>query len=156
MSDANSSGDSSELEALFDSIAGGVVGSASTQAPAPAPAAATKPSLMQQVREVDSATDDSKELQALFDSIAAKRPAPSAGAAGSDDGSTTESGDWPVQGKVFNQVGQMARQLHDTLGSLGEWDRSRSSIGVNLICAGPRRANTWISVAWLSFRPWYT
>ncbi|MBK7355517.1 protein phosphatase CheZ [Propionivibrio sp.] len=119
MSDANSSGDSSELEALFDSIAGGVVGSASTQAPAPAPAAATKPSLMQQVREVDSATDDSKELQALFDSIAAKRPAPSAGAAGSDDGSTTESGDWPVQGKVFNQVGQMARQLHDTLGSLG-------------------------------------
>ena len=58
MSDANSSGDSSELEALFDSIAGGVVGSASTQAPAPAPAAATKPSLMQQVRETIVAAGD--------------------------------------------------------------------------------------------------
>ena len=26
---------------------------------------------------------------------------------------------WPVQDKVFQQVGQMARQLHDTLGGLG-------------------------------------
>lgn len=122
MSDANSSGDSSELEALFDSIAGGVVGTTSSDAPTPQPssAAAAKPaSLMQQVRESDGENDDSKELQALFDSIAAKRPAAPSSAVGSDEGSPTESGEWPAQDKVFNQVGQMARQLHDTLGSLG-------------------------------------
>ena len=35
----------------------------------------------------------------------------------------------------------------------GECESSRSSIGVNLICAGPRRAKTCTSVAWLSDRP---
>lgn len=81
MSDANSSGDSNELEALFDSIAGGGASASISAAPAPAPktpapsAAAPKSSLMQQAREVDGATDDSKDLQALFDSIAAKKSA---------------------------------------------------------------------------------
>ena len=82
MSDANSSGDSNELEALFDSIAGGGASASISAAPAPAPtpktpapsAAAPKSSLMQQAREVDGATDDSKDLQALFDSIAADTP----------------------------------------------------------------------------------
>ena len=125
MSDANSSGDSNELEALFDSIAGGGASASISAAPAPAPktpapsAAAPKSSLMQQAREVDGATDDSKDLQALFDSIAAKKSAADNSAAGIEEGAGEESGDWPVQDKVFNQVGQMARQLHDTLGSLG-------------------------------------
>jgi chemotaxis protein CheZ len=117
MSDANSSGDSSELEALFDSISGG----ADLAPPrAAAPVAAARPTLMQQARESDSATDDSQDLQALFDSIAEKLPAPAEAprAVDESDGSD-ESADWPVQGKVFNQVGQMARQLHDTLGALG-------------------------------------
>jgi len=118
MGDANTSGDSNELEALFDSIASGVV----TSAPAskPAPVTAAKPSLMQQVREGDGSTDDSKDLQALFDSIAEKKHMAEEGVAAAvqntDEGS---EGEWPVQGKVFNQVGQMARMLHDTLGALG-------------------------------------
>ena len=125
MSDANSSGDSNELEALFDSIAGGGASASISAAPAPAPktpapsAAAPKSSLMQQAREVDGATDDSKDLQALFDSIAAKKSAADNSAAGIEEGAGEESGDWPVQDQVFNQVGQMARQLHDTLGRLG-------------------------------------
>lgn len=125
MSDADASGDSSELEALFDSIAGGGAAASFSAAPAPAPeppasrAEVPKTSLMQQAREVDGTTDDSKDLQALFDSIAAKRSAADNSAGGSGKCAGEESGDWPVQGKVFNQVGQMARQLHDTLGSLG-------------------------------------
>lgn len=113
MSDANTSGDSSELENLFDSIAAGVANTAPTPAPQPTPAVVPKPSLMQQARESDGSTDDSQDLQALFDSIADKRHV--------DSGETASlvQEEWPVQEKVFNQVGQMARQLHDTLGALG-------------------------------------
>ena len=109
MSDANSSGDSSELEALFDSIAGGVVNS-------PAPTVVEKkPSLIRQAQESDDLTEDSRDLQELFDSIVSKSKA-SPEASGSGEES---QGEWPTQKKVFTQVGQMARQLHDTLGALG-------------------------------------
>jgi len=118
MGDVNTSGDSNELEALFDSIASGVVGSAPTSKPAPV--APAKPSLMQQVREGDGSTDDSKDLQALFDSIAEKKEAGETGVVVPlGDADEALVGEWPVQGKVFNQVGQMARMLHDTLGALG-------------------------------------
>ena len=109
MSDANSSGDSSELEALFDSIAGGVV---STPTP---PVVEKKHSLIRQVQESDDLTEDSRDLQELFDSIVSKNSAsPGSSSAADDSGS-----EWPTQKKVFTQVGQMARQLHDTLGALG-------------------------------------
>ena len=72
-----------------------------------------KPSLMQQVRESDGLTDDSQDLQALFDSIADKQAIAGVETAGN------AQDEWPVQEKVFKQVGQMARQLHDTLGALG-------------------------------------
>lgn len=111
MSDANISGDSNELEDLFDSIAAGVAKSAPVVS-SPPPVVAAKPSLMQQVREGDGLTDDSQDLQALFDSIADKQA--HAGETASD-----AAEEWPVQEKVFKQVGQMARQLHDTLGALG-------------------------------------
>ena len=111
MSDASTSGDSSELEALFDSIAGGVV---STALPPVTPVAEKRPSLIQQVQESDDLTEDSQDLQALFDSIASKNKV-AQGAAESGEASDA----WPVQQKVFTQVGQMARQLHDTLGALG-------------------------------------
>ena len=104
MSDANASGDSSELEALFDSIASGVAPSVTP------PRVEKKPSLMQQAREGNDLTEDSDELQDLFDSIVAKSVTA---------GSETSGEDWPAQKKVFTQVGQMARQLHDTLGALG-------------------------------------
>lgn len=109
MSDANISGDSDDLEALFDSIAAGTVASAPAPAPAPAPAA---PTLMQQACEGGD-TDDSDDLQALFDSIAAQQ----APAAASSAEPPAEA--WEGQGKVFQRVGQMARQLHDTLAELG-------------------------------------
>lgn len=118
MSDANSSGDSSELEALFDSIASGAA-TPPPASPPPAAAVAGKPSLMQQARESDGSTDDSQDLQALFDSIAAKRHAAGTGAPASEEVAAEDSAEWPVQGKVFQQVGLMARQLHDTLGALG-------------------------------------
>ncbi len=105
MSDANASGDSSELEALFDSIASGIAPSVTP------PKVEKKPSLMQQAREGNDLTEDSDELQDLFDSIVSKKAA-----AGSGENSCE---DWPAQKKVFTQVGQMARQLHDTLGALG-------------------------------------
>ena len=116
MSNANTSGDSSELEALFDSIASGV--KPAVVAPDPTPAAPPRPSLMQQARESDGATEDSKDLQDLFDSIAQKRLGSDAPAS-ADTGENAESDAWPSQGKVFKQVGLMARQLHDTLGALG-------------------------------------
>lgn len=111
MSDANASGDSSELEALFDSIASGISPSSN-----PPPSVENKPSLMQQAREGNDLTDDSKELQDLFDSIVSKN-ATIGGESACEEGVAPE--DWPAQKKVFTQVGQMARQLHDTLGALG-------------------------------------
>ena len=119
MSDDKTSGDSNELEALFDSIASGVVSTppvatvaAVVREPAPVAAAA---SLMKQALEGGGMSDDSADLQELFDSIASKKaPASPQVASAADDAAT-----WPVQGKVFQQVGQMARQLHDTLGALG-------------------------------------
>lgn len=103
------SGDSSDLEALFDSIA-----SAGAAPAAPVAAPPAKPSLMQQAREGGGATDDSAELQALFDSVAVQQ-APAAGGAGVAEGDD----EWQGQNKVFQRVGQMARQLHDTLSDLG-------------------------------------
>jgi chemotaxis protein CheZ len=83
------SGDSAELEALFDSIS-------SDHKAADAPSSA------------DAASGgDSGELQALFDSVAEQsRPILL-----DEDGSPQE--------RVFNRLGQMARQLHDALRELG-------------------------------------
>ena len=132
MSNTDKSGDSNELEALFDSIASGVRATAPSPVPpaaqpSPPPQAAPKKSLIQQACESDGTSEDSNELQELFDSIA-DRQRPSndvsatdvvAGVQGHSDGSAGGESGWPAQGKVFNQVGQMARQLHDTLGALG-------------------------------------
>ena len=110
------SGDSSELEALFDSIASGPVKSAAPALqPQPEPAAAAKPSLLKQALESDDSTEDSNDLQALFDSVSKKLAAAKAREARAAEASE----DWPVQEKVFQKVGVMARQLHDILGDLG-------------------------------------
>ena len=119
MSDANTTGDSSELEALFDSIAGAAASAAAAPATLAAAVAETRPSLMQQAREGDGSTDDSQDLQALFDSIAEKKAAVETSTIEGGGGLSEGSEIWPVQGKVFQQVGQMTRQLHDTLGGLG-------------------------------------
>lgn len=101
MSNVDQSGDSRELEQLFDTIAAGI-------AAMPAPPAE---SLSGHGRVAD-ATTDSDELQALFDSVAAGQ--------GAGNGEAVAGGaQWQSQERVFQRVGQMTRQLHDTLGQLG-------------------------------------
>lgn len=101
--------DSSDLEALFDSIAADYT-PVPVEAPKPPPAAAKIPEI-----------GDSDELQALFDSVSAETQtvrvtaeAPSAAPLEAFAGEA-----WPQQEAVFNRIGQMARTLHDTLGQLG-------------------------------------
>ena len=89
--------DSEDLQALFDSIAAG--------AP-PAPPVPPAPAR-------SDATGDSDDLQALFDSVAqAQAPSPAP-----DTGVAMESG--PQDAVVFNRLGHLARQLHDSLRGLG-------------------------------------
>ncbi|MEF8727717.1 MAG: protein phosphatase CheZ [Accumulibacter sp.] len=116
MNESDTSGDSRELEALFDSIASGIAATS----PAVPPAAKVKAgSLLQQLREGDGA-DDSDELQALFDSVRGAQAATAAtGAAAAE---------WQGQDRVFQRVGQMARQLHDTLGQLGYSELLESTV----------------------------
>lgn len=99
------SGDSSDLEALFDSIADG---KAPVSPPVSVPASVTSASSSREV-------GDSDDLQALFDSVAAEVPAQQASAEPTSAGEE----DWGGQQKVFQRVGSMARQLHDTLRELG-------------------------------------
>ncbi|MDD3328585.1 MAG: protein phosphatase CheZ [Zoogloea sp.] len=101
------SGDSDDLQALFDSIAGSPAAVAAVPSPSPhlevVPPAAV-------AAEAPAAGDDD-ELQALFDSVASEY-APGAEVAG--PGSGLDSGHL-----VFNRIGVMTRQLHDTLRELG-------------------------------------
>lgn len=103
----SASNDSSDLEALFDSIATDYQPVAPTP-PAPAPVATP-------AKSVDGDNDD---LQALFDSVAAESAVPVAksvlAAAAQAQGEN-----WSQQEVVFNRIGHMARALHDTLGQLG-------------------------------------
>ena len=96
--------DSSELEALFDSIAADV----KVPAPAPKPAAPAP---------APAKTGDDDELQALFDTVAAEYVAPTPAAPKAPVAEGGES--WPGQEAVFNRIGHMARELHDTLRELG-------------------------------------
>jgi chemotaxis protein CheZ len=87
--------DSDDLQALFDSIAAGAP-------PVPPP-----------VRAADS-SGDSDDLQALFDSVAQAQVAPGPGVK-----AVTEDDDGGPQEVVFNRLGHLARQLHESLRGLG-------------------------------------
>jgi chemotaxis protein CheZ len=90
-------GDSEDLQALFDSIAAG------GRAPAPAPEADT--------------SGDSDELQALFDSVSAQvEQGEPAAAAAPTSAPVGEEG-------VFNHLGHLVRRLHESLRELG-YDKS--------------------------------
>lgn len=105
------SGDSSELEALFDSIA--------TGQSSPAPAVAPPPPVAPVAR---GEIGDSDELQALFDTVAAENaPVASSMALPSSAPAmpAVEDDAFDNQERVFQRVGHMARQLHDTLHELG-------------------------------------
>ncbi|MFT3758638.1 protein phosphatase CheZ [Thauera sp.] len=95
------SGDSDDLQALFDSIA--------AQPAEACPAAAPKAASL--AAAADEA-GDSDELQALFDAVSAETAPPVADAAGEQQ----EAGGDHV---VFNRLGHMTRQLHDALRELG-------------------------------------
>ncbi len=96
--------DSSELEALFDSVA-------ADYSPAPAAVPDAKPEVI---------GGDSDDLQALFDSVAAETAVEAAASTPSGAPSVSEQGSpWPNQEAVFNRIGHMARELHDTLRQLG-------------------------------------
>lgn len=86
------SGDSPELEALFDSIA-------EATAPAPAP-----------LPEANSPDADTPELEALFDSIAMA-------VSHEEMGGSAKEGVCPE--RVFTQIGHMTRGLHNLLRELG-------------------------------------
>lgn len=90
------SGDSEDLQALFDSIAAG------GGLPEPAPVAAP------------AGSGDSDELQALFDSVAAQVGGAEAEPSGApaDDGAAEG-------GEIFNHLGHVVRQLHDSMRELG-------------------------------------
>lgn len=106
----SSSNDSSDLEALFDSIA------SDFQPAKPAEPVPTSPPVA-----VAKAGGDNDDLQALFDSVAAEAVASAEveAPAASPLASPPEDENWTQQEVVFNRIGHMARALHDTLGMLG-------------------------------------
>ena len=90
----DAAGDSDELQALFDSVVATVP---------PTPTTASAPVV---------ATNDSDELQALFDSVSqAGSPAGAVSPAPTSDATAPDV--------VFNRLGTLARQLHDSLRGLG-------------------------------------
>jgi chemotaxis protein CheZ len=97
--------DSNDLEALFDSIASDFT----PAAPVPAPVA----------RKPAASAGDDDDLQALFDSVAAETQPAQVSEAVAPEATESTGESWPAQEGVFNQIGQMARALHNTLGQLG-------------------------------------
>lgn len=107
----SASNDSADLEALFDSIASDYVPEVKPPIVAAAPEV-----------KVDSGISDSDDLQALFDSVSAETQAAQVtndAASQSSTGAAQAGETWPKQEAVFNRIGHMARELHDTLGQLG-------------------------------------
>lgn len=101
---SDDSGDSADLQALFDSIAAG----SAPVAPAPA------------IAESDP-SGDSDDLQALFDSVSEQVSTSATAAATPPAGSGSGAG--AGQEAVFNRIGHLARNLHDSLRELG-YDKS--------------------------------
>jgi chemotaxis protein CheZ len=101
---AEPSGDSDELQALFDSIAA-----------VPAGASAGAADSGGEILPIDE-SGDSDELQALFDAVA-DQTVPAQGTMSAPvpaDAVATAS-----DGVVYNRLGQLARQVHDALRELG-------------------------------------
>lgn len=92
------SSDNEDLQSLFDSIAAGSeVPMRATKAPEP----------------VVDASGDSDDLQALFDSVAAQVEEPETAAPGGSAARPEDSS------AVFSSLGQMTRELHDSLRDIG-------------------------------------
>ena len=130
--DATQTGDSAELEDLFNSIA-------LAPKPAPAPAAPHLVAVSSAASAPAGEDADSAELEDLFDSIAQAKLAPAQQVASAmtrpltkvesaaPEGVAAAAGDTHdaascQASKVINSVGHLTRQLHDTLAELG-YDR---------------------------------
>lgn len=125
MDETDLSGDSADLEALFDSIAASSGVSAS-------PSEAVKLIPEQQQAVGEGKGSDSDDLQTLFDSVASQSAAV-AQASGVLPIETTSASDVQatmVQDKVFQQVGVMTRQLHDTLTELEHGKLAQVSVAM--------------------------
>ncbi|WP_371324717.1 protein phosphatase CheZ [Dechloromonas sp. ZY10] len=111
--------DTPDLEALFDSIAATSTVSVAAPPLASSPVLAAAPA----GRTASTEVGDNEELQELFDSLcAANTDVPVANQSELGIAGGLEEGDsdaWPKQEVVFNQIGQMARSLHDTICGLG-------------------------------------
>ncbi len=97
-------GDSDDLQALFDSMA----------APAAQPRVEAKPPKP----PAPDGMGDNDELQALFDTVAVEFAEPEEAAASSDATENVPAEEGGNAG-VFTRIGQMTRQVHDTLRKLG-------------------------------------
>ena len=97
------SGDSEDLQSLFDSIAAG----------------GASPSMPARPAVTVDASGDSDDLQALFDSVAASSAAPDEQPRQAGSGPASDPTDGAV---VFNRLGLMTRELHNSLRELG-YDR---------------------------------
>ena len=93
------SSDNEDLQALFDSIAAG----------SEVPMHATKPA-----EPVMDASGDSDDLQALFDSVSAQVEESAGDAPGAAEHAGSEE-----SSAVFSSLGQMTRELHDSLRDIG-------------------------------------
>lgn len=107
MSQDYKQGDSDDLEALFDSIASGVGVPAVVASPTPAPSSS------------GGVVNDSDDLQALFDSVAGQHELTTHPVEVVPAVCVPRGDEWQGNNKVFQRVGSMARQLHDTLCELG-------------------------------------
>ena len=103
------SGDSEDLQALFDSIAAS--GNDEPPPPVSSPAASGP-----------DPSGDSSELQALFDSVVAEVGEPALAASQPTDSTDARSDQVNEEmgaPQVFNRIGHMTRELHNTMRELG-------------------------------------
>ena len=103
---AEPSGDSDELQALFDSIAA-----------VPAGASASTAEIGGDVLSIDE-SGDSDELQALFDAVA-DQGTPVARPTSAMEPVPSELGGLASDDVVYNRLGQLTRQVHEALRELG-------------------------------------
>lgn len=108
------SGDSDDLQALFDSIA-----SVPTPVAAPAEPVRSAPAAPAAASTAGGGTGDNDELQALFDAVAAEFSEPSAAVAPEVKAAAVPAVEEHSCDVVFTRLGQLTRQVHDMLGELG-------------------------------------
>ena len=108
------SGDSDDLRALFDSIA--------AQPGGRLPQSPPRETHVEVVGGT-AAAGDSPELEALFESVAGQIAAPAARRTPAPEVAPAPEAATAQAAGVFQRLGQMTRQLHDTLRELG-FDRA--------------------------------